>query len=150
MSPIFLFFRRYLIQTSLYFIFLFQSISTVEASINDSIGVISVVNEDEIFDHITPYFILKSDLGEHCEEIWWQISTDESFNFTIPNLESIQDFEETIFLDSLTDTFFNHGQEYFFYYVGKYSKKYALNCNQDARFVIYDSNTIFEISYSIF
>ena len=125
MSPIFLFFRRYLIQTSLYFIFLFQSISTVEASINDSIGVISVVNEDEIFDHITPYFILKSDLGEHCEEIWWQISTDESFNFTIPNLESIQDFEETIFLDSLTDTFFNHGQEYFFRVRAKYDEVWS-------------------------
>ena len=70
-----------------------------------------------IFDHVIPYFELNTEALETssaCEKIWWQISPDANFAFVIPNFEEVQDFEQTISLDRLTDTFLDSDVDYFF------------------------------------
>jgi hypothetical protein len=81
-------------------------------NLSRSPSVLSVANPTDCFDHVIPHFVLKADAP--CEKIWWQISPDANFAFVIPNFEEIQDFEETIYLDRLTDTFFNPNTDYFF------------------------------------
>lgn len=76
-----------------------------------SLPVVEIGNLDPVFDHASPSFELK---GDHCEKIWWQIAAEPEFKFVIPNFEGMQNFEEFITLDKLTETFFNGGEEYYF------------------------------------
>lgn len=75
-------------------------------------AAITVTNQQNHFSYTTPSFKLKS--SRNCEQIWWQIASDPKFSFIIPNFEGMQDFEDTISLDNLTDTFFSNNADYFF------------------------------------
>lgn len=72
-----------------------------------------IANSTNVFDHVVPSFTLESK-DQEIEKVWWQISADENFSDIVPNLNRVQDFERTISVDLLTDTFFNPNFTYFF------------------------------------
>lgn len=80
---------------------------------------ITVENKHSCFAFVSPYFILKS--LKKCEQIWWQIAKDPEFSFIIPNFEGMQDFEQILRLDRLTDTFFNNEGDYYFRVKGSHN-----------------------------
>lgn len=74
--------------------------------------VITVTNPEHYFDNISPYFDLK--VSAPCDKIWWQISSNPDFAAVIPNFEAVQEIENRILLDALTETFFNPNTTYYF------------------------------------
>jgi len=50
----------------------------------------------------------------NCELIWWQIASDKNFELIVSNFNQIQPFVDLIELDSLSETFLNPNQKYYF------------------------------------
>lgn len=75
---------------------------------------ISISNENDVFSYCTPYFNLKKLGDEEIEKIWWQISSDEDFSLIPSNFEEVNDFTNTVNLPTITDTFFNSEEKYYF------------------------------------
>jgi hypothetical protein len=73
---------------------------------------VSITNKNHYFDHETPYFELISK-SQTPEKIWWQISSDQNFEFLIPNFQAIQEFRTVVNLDNCTNTFFNPREVYY-------------------------------------
>lgn len=75
---------------------------------------LQVINNEQVFDYCTPYFQLYAEIEQPIETIWWQISTDSTFQFIPANFEQIEPFTSEVRLSLLTDTFFNPDEQYYF------------------------------------
>lgn len=75
---------------------------------------VSVANTETHFDFCSPHFQLDLQTQDAIERVWWQISSDPSFNLIPSNFEQIEPFTSTIRLTALTETFFNAHETYYF------------------------------------
>jgi hypothetical protein len=74
--------------------------------------LLKVVNAETVFDHCTPHFQI--DYSILPEKIWWQISSNETFDLVPSNFEQVSPFNHSIQLPAITDTFFNADELYYF------------------------------------
>lgn len=71
----------------------------------------SIQNKSPLFDHIAPFF----ELNDHdAEMIWWQISNSPTFEFVPSNLDQIEPPKSVITLDTISETFINSAEPYYF------------------------------------
>jgi hypothetical protein len=73
---------------------------------------IKILNKSKEFNFVKPYFVLKSD--ELLEKMWWQISKRNDFLDVVPNFDNISNYNKTIELDEISNTFLNNNNKYYF------------------------------------
>lgn len=81
---------------------------------NKSLCSIQVANECSLFDYCAPAFSLHIEHELPIEKIWWQISSDPQFHLIPANFEQVEDFSPVITIPSITETFFNANESYYF------------------------------------
>lgn len=75
---------------------------------------VKVANETSHFNYSSPIFSLESKDKVLPEQIWWQISSKTDFSLIPSNFEQVQSFEQEIVLPTMTETFLNPNQPYYF------------------------------------
>lgn len=78
----------------------------------DGNAFIAIENASSLFDYTSPSFELKTNLD--AMQIWWQISSDAEFKNIVANLDQIEPFNTKITLNTVSETFLNPGEIYFF------------------------------------
>lgn len=80
-----------------------------------TINPLKISNEESTFDHVSPFFKLESvQTSKKIEKIWWQISSTSDFKLIPSNFEQVESLKGIITVPSITETFFNANDEYFF------------------------------------
>jgi hypothetical protein len=95
-----------------------------------------VLNEQEAFDYCAPHFTL-GHAEQEPESMWWQISSDSSFQLVAPNFDQIEAFASSVALSPIHETFLNAGETYYFRVKGslngqwgEWSPPYAFVCHK--------------------
>lgn len=86
-------------------------VSDDEASLNKCPLVSE--HKEYLFDHAAPSFALHS-MNESCEQVWWQIASDEAFTSVPSVLDQVQELSTPITLSTLAETFINPETTYYF------------------------------------
>jgi len=72
-----------------------------------------VLNQEKVFDHCSPYFMIEPN-SNRVKEIWWQIGFDEHFQLIPPNFDQVEPFRSVIPLPPISETFLSPETSYYF------------------------------------
>lgn len=112
---------------------------------------ITIKNSDHVFSDSEPYFLVQTDANT-CEEIAWQISDkpfeSDSSRPLCANFEALQKYAPKVTLDSLSATFINPRQQYYFRVKAKHEGNWTAWSDSFA-FSVHKPDAVREAAYEV-
>lgn len=81
---------------------------------NSALASVKIANTENLFNYCSPTFQLEASQEAPAEKIWWQISSKSDFGLIPSNFEQVETFISSVTLPTISETFFNANQKYFF------------------------------------